>query len=85
MNVGRLWELNVKSMTTKCDNCEEAKKTENSTSVILNQESLMMRNKICQTLTKRIKSYQESLLLSRKVICVSDSVWERKKYLINKF
>jgi len=25
MNVGRLWELNVKSMITKCDKYEKAK------------------------------------------------------------
>jgi len=55
MNAGRLWELNVKSMITKCEISVRRQKAENSIFVILNQESLIMRNKICQTLIKELK------------------------------
>jgi len=43
----KAWLLNVISVRRQ--------KTENNTFVILNQESLIMRNKICQTLIKELK------------------------------
>jgi len=39
-------------MITKCNKCEN-EKAGNNTFVTLNQESLIMRNKICQALIKR--------------------------------
>jgi len=41
-------------MITKCNKCEKAK-GENNTFVILNQEFLIMRNKICHVLIKELK------------------------------
>jgi len=45
--MSKAWLLNVISM--------KRQKAENSTFVILNQEYLIMRNKICQTLIKELK------------------------------